>query len=119
MAVTNHLRAMTFAAIYPNTNEPFQRLIMAAADAGKNAGKKSWFGFGEDKGKKSFIKFINLTTGDVANGLRKDGHLRADNTPEELFNAVMSAKRHFQEAYPNWQDAYAFIDWFEEYTNGH
>ena len=116
MATTNAIYARTFAAFYPRTNEPFQRLIMAAADAGKNAGKKSWFG--KDKGQESFAKFMNILTRDVALALVEDGQVSDPCNPKEVLLAVMKAKGTFQEAYPNWQDAYRFMDWFYTYSTG-
>ena len=112
MSTTNEIYARTFAAFYPHTNEPFQRLIMAAADAYNNAGKKSFFG--KDKGQESFEKFMKILANEVAYTLAQDMQVKNPRDFNEVLSAMMTAKSAFQEAYPNWQEAYQFLDSFYE-----
>jgi len=117
MSVTNTAAAMIFATLYPKTNEPFQRLIMAAADANNLKGKKQWVFFGGDRGEIAFRRFRNILVNEIAFTFTEDGHVSDPANPSEVMDAMMKAKRLFQDAYPNWHDAYAFIDWFYEKVN--
>jgi hypothetical protein len=110
MSTTNYSFVKTFENLYPHTNGPFQKLVMSAESVAKNMGKSSIFG--KDKGAVAMDKFIEVLF-EVRNGLVMDGHLDPnDKNIPEIMNAVMVAKSLFSSAYPNWQIAYQFLDYF-------
>lgn len=100
------LRIMT-----PHTYNALQKLVMAMADVSKNTGKKTFFG--RDKGQESYDKFQKLLRATIQ-CMVLDSVIKESTSTEEVIDELKNKIKHFQMAYPNWQDAYFFADWFFE-----
>lgn len=100
------LRVMT-----PHTYNALQKLIIAMAGVSKNTGKKTFFG--RDKGQEAYDKFqksLRITIQCMV----LDSVIKESTSTEEVIDELKGKINHFQMAHPNWQDAYAFSDWFFE-----
>jgi len=96
---------------FPHTYNALTKLVMAMADVAKNTGKKSFFG--RDKGQEAYDKFqksLRITIQCMV----LDSVIRESTSTEEVIVELKNKIKHFQMAYPNWQDAYVFAEWFFE-----
>ncbi len=100
------LRVMT-----PHTYNSLQKLVMAMADVSKNTGKKTFFG--RDKGQEAYDKFQRSLKATIQ-CMVLDSVIRESTSTEDVIEELKNKIKHFQMAYPNWQDAYVFADWFFE-----
>ncbi len=112
MATTNWTTAASFQAECPHTFNALQHLVMAMADLSKNRGMKSIFG--KDKGLAALEKFESKLA-DTLLALVLDGAIDRDEDPTSARETLLNAIGMFQEAFPNWQDAYSFA---QEYFVG-
>ncbi len=112
MATTNWSTAMALQAECPHTFNALQHLVMAMADLSKNRGKKSIFG--KDKGLASLKKFESKLA-DTMLALVLDGAIDRDEDPTIARKTLLNAIGAFEQAFPNWQDAYSFA---QEYFIG-
>ena len=97
--------------MFPHTYNALQKLVMAMADVSKNTGKKTFFG--RDKGQEAYNKFQKSMKVTIQ-CMVLDSVIRESTSTKEVISELQKKIKHFQMAYPNWQDAYVFSDWFFE-----
>jgi hypothetical protein len=97
--------------MYPHTHNALTKLVMSMADVAKNTGKKTFFG--RDKGQKSYNAFREKLKVTIQ-CMILDSIIKESTPTEELIKELEMKIKQFQLAYPNWQDAYSFSEWFFE-----
>lgn len=97
--------------MYPHTHNALTKLVMAMASVVKNTGKKTFFG--KDKGQEAYNEFKN-TLGITLQCMVLDSIIKESTSTIEVISELENKINHFKMAYPNWQDAYAFSEWFFE-----
>jgi len=107
MASTNWAMANQLQARMPHTYTALEHLIMAMADAHNNQGKKTFFG--NDKSLKSQMKFEEKLK-DALVALTMDGIVVRHAQAREFRSALLMAIAAWAEIFPNWPDAYAYVN---------
>ena len=110
--MTNKAEELILVARYGSATKELTDLVMAAEKAHNHHGKRSIFG--KDKGKeadellsRSVIRAVSKLT-DIGTLPSNDLHAQVD--------ALRLAMRQTQAAYPNWPNAYKYLnDWLDEF----
>lgn len=103
----------TFGARFPRSFKALQHVVMSAANVAQKAGTKNWRG--QDKGKPAYDKFIADTKVLMA-WLNTEGYYgSAAGDDEDDLSKLFRLVQFFFTAYPNWQDAKAIWDDFEQW----
>ena len=89
----------------PHTFTALEKLVMAMAAVSKNAGKTSFFG--RDKGQEAYSKFL-FALKVTMQAMMLDGVTQESASTAEVLAALGVKLEKFVQAFPNWQDAYAF-----------
>lgn len=95
--------------ITPRTYNALTHLVMALANTANSLGKKTWFG--RDKGVKAYEKLIEKLRHTIT-AMTLDGLVKPTTPTPEVLDALIRKIRLFNQAHPNWQDAYQFADYF-------
>jgi len=99
----------------PHTYNAMTKLVMAMASVTKNIGKKTLFG--RDKGQESYSKFqkeLKVTLQSMV----LDKLIQESSSSDQALIVLKQKLREFELAHPNWQDAYAFSNYFFKETHG-
>lgn len=101
----------SLSLMYPHTHNALTKLVMSMADVVKNTGKKTFFG--RDKGQESYNAFKEKLKATIQ-CMVIDSVIKESTPTEVVISELENKIKQFQLAYPNWQDAYAFSEWFFE-----
>jgi hypothetical protein len=105
MAKTDWSRADVFQNQAPHTFNALQHLVMAMAKVVKYQGKKSLFG--KDKGLDAYKLFEDKLR-DTVFALVLDDAIDRNSKPSVVRETLIEAISAFEQAFPNWRDAYSF-----------
>lgn len=104
MPITDHLKVELVQLKYPASFLPLQHLVMAMADYQSVRGRTSWLG--QPKWPKAYAALQNRLR-DVLLAMMQEGI--ASGAHAGVFReGVVSRIEAFADAFPNWQDAYAY-----------
>ncbi len=107
MASTDYAAVSQLQGNWPHTLLSFQKLTRAMASLYGARGKKTWFG--RDRGLAAYTLFEEKLR-DTLLAMVLDGMLERDAEAEAFRSSLVAFGAAFQQAYPNWQNAYAFAE---------
>ena len=105
MATTDWSIAEDLQSRGPHTFNALQHLVKAMSKIAKHQGKKSFFG--KDKGLEAYKDFEHKLR-DTILALVLDGIIERNSQPDYVRKTICNVIVAFSQAFPNWQDAYAF-----------
>lgn len=109
MTTTNYELVHAMQQSLPHSHNAMTQLVMALVKVKKSQGKKTLFG--RDKGVAAYLNFQKRLREQIAAHVL-DGLITPTASSEEIIESILGFMSHFAEAYPNWQDAYAFAYFF-------
>jgi len=114
MTTTNWLMVAKLQENYPNSFKCLQLLVMVMADYVNRSGEKTLFG--RDKGFKYYRKFKKILRRTLL-ALQEDGEIQDIKEASECFSQMLVVLDYFEQAFPNWQEAYDFAKTFFSQEN--
>lgn len=110
--MTNKVDEAVMVARYGSATKELTDLVMAAERAHDRHGKRSIFG--RDKGKEA-DELLGRAVVRAVSKLSDIGEISSNDLTAQV-DALKLAMRHTEAAYPNWPDAYRYLDsWLREF----